>query len=145
MINFWCNRAYVINIGLRNTMFFIKASGYIPYNIYIYYGHHGTKQFIRGKPICWGYKLWTATTPLLYIEWFEPYQGSTTILSQKYKDLGLGASVVLQCADTLQANQPNLAYLLYFDNFFTSPKLLDELREKGIKGTGTIRENRLGK
>ena len=35
-----------------------------------YFGRHGTKQFIRGKPIRWGYGtgLWTGTTRLGYIE-----------------------------------------------------------------------------
>ncbi|XP_045481005.1 piggyBac transposable element-derived protein 3-like [Harmonia axyridis] len=61
-----------------------------------YYGGHGTKQFIRGKPIRWGYKFWTGTTRNGYVEWFEPYQGSGTQLPKKYHHLGLGASVVLQ-------------------------------------------------
>nr|CAI5868144.1 unnamed protein product [Callosobruchus analis] len=34
---------------------------------------------------------------------------------------------------------------LFFDNFFTSLHLLEELRIMGLKGTGTIRENRVGK
>ena len=29
-----------------------------------YYGRHPTKQFIRGKPIRWGYKAWAASSPL---------------------------------------------------------------------------------
>lgn len=37
-----------------------------------YFGRHGAKQFIRGKPIRWGYKLWTGATRLGYIEWFDP-------------------------------------------------------------------------
>lgn len=32
------------------------------------FGRHGSKQFIRGTPIRWGYKLWTATTRLEYIK-----------------------------------------------------------------------------
>ncbi|VEN56769.1 unnamed protein product [Callosobruchus maculatus] len=28
-----------------------------------YYGHHGAKQFIKGKPIRYGYKMWAGTTP----------------------------------------------------------------------------------
>ncbi|KAK9744358.1 Transposase IS4 [Popillia japonica] len=45
-----------------------------------YYGRHGTKQFIRGKPIRWGYKLWTGTNKHGYIEWFQPHQGSSTMI-----------------------------------------------------------------
>lgn len=110
-----------------------------------YFGRHGTKQFIRGKPIRWGYKFWCGTTRLGYIEWFEPYQGSTTLLPEEFSNLGLGASVVLQFANVIQNNNPDVPFHLYFDNFFTSLKLLDELKLRGIKGTGTIRENRVGK
>lgn len=108
-----------------------------------YYGRHGTKQFIRGKPIRWGYKFWTGTTRLGYIEWFDPYQGSSCIIPNKYKNLGLGSSVVLQFADELQKRFPNLPFHLYFDNFFTSLTLLHQLSLRQLKGTGTMRENRI--
>ena len=29
-----------------------------------YYGHHGCKQFFRGKPICFGFQMWCGTTTL---------------------------------------------------------------------------------
>lgn len=93
-----------------------------------YYGNHGTKQFIRGKPIRWGYKIWMATNRLGYIE-----------------HLGLGASVVLQFVNVLQNRWPSIPFDIYFDNFFTSTKLLEELKARKLKGTGTVRENRLGK
>jgi len=32
-----------------------------------YFGHHSAKQFIRGKPIRFGYKVWCLTTPLGYL------------------------------------------------------------------------------
>nr|CAI5843102.1 unnamed protein product [Callosobruchus analis] len=38
-----------------------------------------------------------------------------------------------------------VSFHLFFDNFFTSLHLLEELRIMGLKGTGTIRENRVGK
>nr|CAH7724505.1 unnamed protein product [Callosobruchus chinensis] len=37
----------------------------------------------------------------------------------------------------------DLKFHFFFDNFFTSPSLLETLEEKGIYGTGTIRENRI--
>ncbi|KAK9688210.1 Transposase IS4 [Popillia japonica] len=106
-----------------------------------YFGRHGTKQFIKGKPIRWGYKFWCGTTRLGYIEWFDAYQGSSTTISHRHKNLGLGASVVLQFAEVLQKKTPNIPYDLYFDNFVTSIKLLHQLKCMGMKGTGTIREN----
>nr|CAH7751981.1 unnamed protein product [Callosobruchus chinensis] len=39
----------------------------------------------------------------------------------------------------------NLNYHIFFDNLFTSLPLLLELKSRGLKGTGTIRENRLPK
>ncbi|XP_050313088.1 piggyBac transposable element-derived protein 3-like [Anthonomus grandis grandis] len=108
-----------------------------------YYGGHGSKQFIRGKPIRWGYKVWVGTTKKGYIEWFEPYQGSTTIISEKYRPLGLGASVVLQFADIIQSQCEKAPFHIFCDNFFTSLRLLAELTSRELKSTGTLRENRL--
>ncbi|XP_046384654.1 piggyBac transposable element-derived protein 2-like [Ischnura elegans] len=52
----------------------------------LYYGRHGSKQFIRGKPIRFGFKLWVAADPTGYIHHAEPYCGSSTRLP----DTGLG-------------------------------------------------------
>nr|CAH7747991.1 unnamed protein product [Callosobruchus chinensis] len=94
-----------------------------------YFGRHGCKQFIKGKPIRWGYKVWAGTTRLGYIVWFDPYQGSSGILCDKYKDMGLGASVVLQYVDVLLKSGYR-PYHIYFDNFFTSFWLLAVLTER---------------
>jgi DNA excision repair protein ERCC-6 len=107
-----------------------------------YFGKHGCKQFIHGKPIRYGYKFWVGALKEGYVLWFEPYQGAGTLIDSKYKQLGLGASVVLHYADVLKSSS-SLPYHLFFDNFFTSFALLQGLTEKGIRGTGTIRENRI--
>ncbi|KAF2879901.1 hypothetical protein ILUMI_26270 [Ignelater luminosus] len=93
----------------------------------------------------WGYKFWMSTTRLGYVEWFDPYQGSSTTIQDKYKQFGLGASIVLQFVDTLENKTSNISYDIYFDNFFTTLQLLEELQSREHKGTGKIRENRLGK
>lgn len=41
----------------------------------LYFGRHGCKQFIRGKSIRWGYKLWVGCSTNDYINWFEPSPG----------------------------------------------------------------------
>lgn len=107
-----------------------------------YFGRHGCKQFIRGKPIRWGYKFWVGATKLGYVVYFDPYQGFTTTLPERYKHLGLGASVVLQYVDVLQT-LPYGPFHLFFDNYFTSLSLLKELTFRKINGTGTMRENRI--
>ena len=42
-----------------------------------YFGKHGAKQFIRGKPIRHGYKMWVLATPIGYVVNMVPYQGAT--------------------------------------------------------------------
>ena len=43
-----------------------------------YYGRHGCKQFIRGKPIRFGYKMWCLNTNDGYLINFDLYQGKDT-------------------------------------------------------------------
>ena len=56
-----------------------------------YYGHHYMKQFIRGKPIRYGFKFWCMCTPGGYLIKFDPYEGAN-----QNKEVGqtLGASLV---------------------------------------------------
>lgn len=103
------------------------------------------KQFIRGKPIRYGYKLWVGTTSCGYIMWFEPYQSSGTIINRSYSELGLGANVVLTYTDKLLEFGMGDNFHLFIDNFFTGLPLVDELSKRNIRVTGTIREHRLGK
>lgn len=107
-----------------------------------YFGRHPTKQFIRGKPIRYGYKFWVGATSFGYVTYMEPYQGAKSEI--KNSSLGLGPSVILKYAEVLKSKQ-NASYHLYFDNFFTTVPLLEKLQEWGIKATGTIRENRRSK
>ena len=99
-------------------------------------------QHIHGKPISFGYKLWSACTPSGYLVQFLPYQGSKASQLPQQQTFGLGASVVLQLVSALPKG---ISYNLFFDNFFTGLPLLDKLTEIGDFGTGTIRENRTEK
>lgn len=105
-----------------------------------YYGRHGAKQFIRGKPIRFGFKIWALTTPLGYVVQFEPYQGKRGQQASNQKDLGMGGAVV---TDLLSELQKEDAYHVTFDNLFTSLKLVDKLSSLGVACTGTIRANRV--
>ena len=102
-----------------------------------YYGRHGAKQHIHGKPIRFGFKMWSLTTYNSYIIQADPYQGAST--GNTIPELGLGESVVVDLISELPSNKK---YYLYFDNLFTSLKLLDWLTVKGFGATGTIRANR---
>lgn len=105
-----------------------------------YYGRHGTKQHMTGKPIRFGYKVWCLCTRLGYLVQAEPYQGATT--GNTRPEIGVGGSVVLDLVSILP-NEDKQGYDFFFDNFFTSLPLLDALKEKGCTGTGTIRSNRI--
>ena len=107
-----------------------------------YFGRHGCKQFIRNKPIRYGYKFWVGATENGYIIWFEPYQGASTPIQENYQKFGLGGSVILQYSDVLKTLYPEATYHFFFDNFFTNVPLLLELSSRKTMATGTIRENR---
>ncbi|KAK9744108.1 Transposase IS4 [Popillia japonica] len=95
-----------------------------------YFGRHGCKQFIHNKPNRYGYKLWVGSNRVGYINWLEPYQGSSTNISETYSDLGVGAAVVLEYADVLCRRWQNKKFHLFFDNLFTSVPLIERLSEK---------------
>lgn len=107
-----------------------------------YYGSHGCKQYIKGKPIRFGYKAWVAALRLGYCLQFEIYQGRRGI--EEKQGLGLGESVVLKFAEVLE-NYYGEKFSFYFDNFFTSAKLIRSLGQKGFGTTGTVRDNRTDK
>jgi hypothetical protein len=102
-----------------------------------YFGKHGTKQHIHGKPIRFGYKIWSLCTRLGYLIYGEPYQGAKT--GNTNPNLGVGGSVVTNLISKL----PDDHYSFYVDNFFTSLRLLDEVRQLGHDITGTLRANRV--
>ncbi|XP_009239800.3 piggyBac transposable element-derived protein 1 isoform X1 [Pongo abelii] len=101
-------------------------------------------QFLNGKPIRIGYKIWCGTTTQGYLVWFEPYQEESTMKVDEDPDLGLGGNLVMNFADVL-LERGQYPYHLCFDSFFTSVKLLSALKKKGVRATGTIRENRTEK
>ncbi|XP_072801569.1 piggyBac transposable element-derived protein 1 [Vicugna pacos] len=101
-------------------------------------------QFLNGKPIRIGYKIWCGTTTQGYLVWFEPYQEESTVMAGEDLDLGVGGNLVMKFADVL-LERGHYPYHLCFDSFFTSVKLVSALKKKGVRATGTIRENRTEK
>lgn len=108
-----------------------------------YYGHHSAKQFQKGKPARFGYKDWMLTSSTGYCYTFDTYCGAKyKPETQEASKLPLGSSVVL---DLLESIAVPSDHIIFFDNYFTSYDLLQTLREKGFRATGTIRENRTRK
>lgn len=137
-------REYFTKLNINFTQNFKRAGSShisIDETIVPYFGRHGTKQHIHGKPIRFGYKLWSAATRHGYLVNCELYQGASGPLLKMQSELGLGAAVILELHSRLP--QELGPYNLYFDNFFTGLPLLKYLRNQNVGGTGTVRENRL--
>lgn len=108
-----------------------------------YFGRHGCKQFIRGKPIRFGYKVWSLNAPSGYLINFEIYQGRNPRANPGYEALfGKCAAPLVQMIDELRSKSM-LRYNFFFDNLFTGNNLLCTLKANGYGATGTIRDNRL--
>lgn len=137
-------RKYFELLVANFTTNFDKASSShisIDETIVPYYGRHSTKQHIHGKPLRFGYKIWSAATAQGYLVNCELYQGASGPSLKLQSEYGLGAAVILELHSRLP--QEIGPFNLYFDNFFTGLPLLNYLHEHNIGGTGTIRENRL--
>lgn len=129
------------NLNRNNTMWFSDEEKFSVDEIMIpYFGRHSSKQYIHGKPIRYGFKVWSLCTSSGAGVWYEPNCGRDTKIEDK--GLGQGPNVVL---DLIEKAQIGPGTEVFFDNLFTSFPLLEKLSEKGIGGTGTVRQNRLNK
>ena len=119
--------------------FFPEQTHIIDESMVPYFGKHGAKQYIHGKPITFGlgYKMWVIATPGGYSKQFYPYQGAVA----KDTTLGIGGSLVRNLTYGLP-RQDGPMYHIVFDNFFTSLRLLHHLLEKKFSGSGTMQNNR---
>lgn len=103
-----------------------------------YFGKHGCKQFIRGKPIRFGYKIRRLASSSRFVHKMEPYAGRHTCLVET--GLGQGPSVVLGLAEKAEV-PPGVKF--YHDNLFTTLSLLDEMTLRGYGSCGTMQQNQL--
>ncbi|XP_055087231.1 piggyBac transposable element-derived protein 3-like [Periophthalmus magnuspinnatus] len=101
-------------------------------------GKIGMKQYIKNKPKKWGIKVFTraGVTGLVYD--FEIYTGKGTVTNER--GLGVAGEVVLRLVSEVPKG---LNYKCYFDNWFTSPELIVELKKMGILTVATINRNRV--
>ncbi|GLV46810.1 hypothetical protein CBL_20956 [Carabus blaptoides fortunei] len=105
-----------------------------------YYGKHYAKQFIRGKPIRFGYKCWAICTSNGYMIASFIYTGKNE--ASPYREFGLGGEVVLELLK-LAGVPPQKGFKIFFDNYFTSVKLLRHLANEGYCASGTVRQGRM--
>ena len=120
-----------LNLNFKQYGSFVNHS--IDESIIPYYGKHSTKQFIRGKPIRFGFKLWCITSSKGYLFHVEPYCGVDTDLPDTV--LVQGADVLLGLIEKFEVKAGSTTT---FGNLFSSLPLFDELTELGIGALGTL-------
>ena len=102
-----------------------------------YFGRSSLKQFIRGKPVRFGFKMWCLADETGFCYQTSLYTGRDS----QSTSTPLGSRVVNTFV-TKCISSPD-AVTLTFDNFFTSIELLSNLSTQGIRASGTVRKNRL--
>lgn len=103
-----------------------------------YFGPHPLKQYMKGKPHRFGYKVWMLASSDGQLLAVQPYAGATTYI--KDYGLGQGPNVVLGLADQFGLIPGTKVFV---DNLFTSMDLLDHMGDRELGITGTLRQNRI--
>lgn len=98
-------------------------------------GRSSLKQYLPKKPIKRGYKVWMLADQCGYCYKFQICTGKTKEGVEK----DLGGRVVRDLTHGLE----NKGHRLFFDNYFTSVPLLDDLHKQKIYACGTIKSKRL--
>nr|XP_033799977.1 piggyBac transposable element-derived protein 4-like [Geotrypetes seraphini] len=97
-------------------------------------GHSIMKQYIKNKPIKWGFKMWCrCDSKTGYLYQFDLYTGKKTDTEH-----GLGEGVVLMLTKSFE----HLCCEIYIDNFFNSPILQLKTQQQEIYLCGTARADR---
>ena len=97
------------------------------------------KQYLPMKPVKRGFKVWVRADAVTgYFCDFDVYVGRPS--DGTATEVGLGERIVLQLNECLRGGN----YHLYFDNFFTTCRLLDTLHSQGLYACGTVFSNRRG-
>ena len=97
-------------------------------------GQSSLKQYIPLKPVRRGFKIWMrADSTNGYICNFSVYTGK-----EESAEKGLGEKVVKKLSRPLACGN----YHIFFDNFFSTVNLFDDLLEDGIYACGTFRRDR---
>lgn len=104
-------------------------------NMIPFKGRSSLKEYLPMKPIKRGYRVWCrADSDPGYLMQFQVYEGSDASWPA---ERALGEHVGLSLAENIQHGAQ-----LYFDNYFTTTRLMKNLTEKGVLAAGTLRSNR---
>lgn len=103
-------------------------------------GRSSLRQYIPSKPYKWGYKVFVMCDTNGLVHNFQIYTGVISSVPGRL-DIGSSGNIVVKLAEVIK---PDTNTILYFDNWFTSLNLINELCKLGIWSLGTIRANRLG-
>lgn len=94
-------------------------------------------QYMPKKPIKWGIKVWVCSDSVTgYIYTFDVYVGADPSIPKYPK--GLAHHVVMKLLQPLFGK----GYVVYMDNFYSSPALFEDLLAEQITANGTVRSNR---
>ncbi|XP_047670605.1 piggyBac transposable element-derived protein 4-like [Tachysurus fulvidraco] len=97
----------------------------------------GFRQYMKNKPVKWGYKLFVLVDSTNGYTWdFFIYEGKGAKIIK-----GLSYDSIMRLTNT---HVLGTGYKLFVDNFYTSPNLFRDLLEKKIWACGTIRGQRIG-
>ena len=96
------------------------------------------KQYVRMRPTKWGFKLWVLCDSANGYTWnFLVYRGKA---GEAVSSKGLSEDVIINMVEGLE----NQGYIIYTDNFYSSPTLFTDLVNKGFGAVGTIDHTRRG-
>lgn len=98
------------------------------------------KRYNPNKPHKWGYKVYVLSGVTGFAYKTEIETGKENVVLDGEPDLGASSNVVMRLARMIPRHQN---FRLYFDNYFTSLRLLEYLAKEGILSLGTIRRNRI--
>ena len=101
-----------------NFLKIFKPTPEISYNesIVEYYVSHGCEQFLRGKPIRFGYKVWVFNINDCCFIYFEVYKGRSFARENSFEtEVGVCAAPLIRFIEHLPAWTKNLLYPIYFD------------------------------
>ena len=101
-----------------------------------YFGRHSCKQFIKSKPVRFGFNLWVLVSSTGMPYNLDIYEGKPADQSED----SLGSRVAKRAIAVCEKSED---HVLFFDNFFSSYKLLKELGQMGFRATGTMRNDRI--